>query len=86
MTAVFLTAIGSSFAFKVAKGPYPGYSVNIGNATTVICTIRPVNTGCETFYTGPQCTANLGASGIKPIWEVSLSGPSCVTPLRQFFQ
>nr|WP_068891207.1 DUF6520 family protein [Pedobacter panaciterrae] len=84
MMAVFLLAVGTSFAMKANSKRAPYFSANIGTATDPICYYYWDTTPCETFYTGPQCTVSF--SGVlKPMYERPIpAGPSCVTPLRQY--
>jgi hypothetical protein len=84
MAGAFLLAVGSSFAFKANKRFSNYYTINIGSATNPICDVKPIFTGCETFYTGPQCTAYYGGV-LKPIYEFPIpASPPCVTPLREY--
>jgi hypothetical protein len=84
MTAVFVLAVSASFAFKAKSSFAYNYSVIVGQTGPPQC--WPVSGGansCETYYTGPQCTAyTWGATRLMYEYPIP-AGPLCVTPLRQ---
>lgn len=84
MTAVFLLAVGGSFVINAKAKRAVYYSLNVGTETDPVCWLASNSTSCETFYTGPQCSAYF-LGDLKPMYERPIpAGPSCVTPLRQY--
>jgi len=76
MTAVFLLAVTSSFAFKYKGSTF--YSVT--TTFKSVCYLAQTDQDCEVWYTGPQCTILFNGQ-ITPIFETPTSIP-CTMPLR----
>lgn len=84
MLAAILFALTASLTTG-AKGKFASRATaDVGTVGTPMCIVDNRSNDCETYYTGPQCSAYFGGN-LKLLYEFPFpAGPLCVTPLRQY--
>lgn len=86
MTAIFLVAVGGSFALKATTNPPIIASFQFNANGTILCLNgSPVQPECGTTWTGPACTAFYMGTYHNSFVGVNGGPNACKLPLFQPF-